>query len=178
MVCRDMAESILERLHLRTRYVRDLAASAAEEPAPMSMLDIKESVRSCLHLRDYLHAATGLFYAEAFGDKIQDYDQAGHLGMACFDAVRRAYEAVRQRLEATRTADWSDEERKEVERLASELKDMVNDLDTLQQDFHGRWPWARPDLLARSRTEEAVAKRRPAKVAFDEVRNRNRRMGD
>ncbi|HEV3258803.1 MAG TPA: hypothetical protein VG013_18170 [Gemmataceae bacterium] len=152
------------------------------DPAPVpdsgSSLDAIEGVQACLRLRDYLRDSVKLAFDEAFSGQTEDYNATGVMCQLAFKAALMTFEAVRGDVDAASVAAVSEGIRRRFKHIIQSFRKAEADLKELQGQFEASWPWEDASLLARSIAGEGAERRRPAKVAFDEIRSRHRRKGD
>lgn len=175
MVAQTMAQNILDGLHLRAQHVRSLIDLSRENPEhPVAFLDVQESVRSSLSLRDYLTDACKLFWDEAFNNLIDHYQSAGHLCLAGFDVALKTFAVVKARVELAASQGVPADVKLRLEEDIAAVESASAQVLRMRGDFAARWPWVKSDLLAQSLADQGP--RRSVKGLFDELRHRNRQV--
>jgi len=174
MVAQTMAQNILDGLQLRVQHVRSLLDHSQNVEAPVALLDVQESLRASVALRDYLSRVCKLLWTDAFDNRIDDYENAGHLCLSCFDAALKTFAAVSERAKLVVARSHPDDARLRFEEDFAVFEQAVNQVAQSRKDFAERWPWVRSELLEKSLAEHG--QRKSVKRLFDELRHRNRQV--
>lgn len=143
-----------------------------------ALLDAIEGLQACVRLSDYLRDNTRLAFDEAFGGGTEDYNATGAMCLAAFKAALMVFESVRGDVEVADAESAPEGIRHRFEEAVRDFRGAEAEIRRLCDQFEANWPWVREELLEQSLARGGAGRRRPAKVAFDEIRSRHRREGD
>jgi hypothetical protein len=180
----DMAASTLsQRIFRGVSRLADEALSflptdSVRQDDSGSLRDAIEGLKTCIRLHDYLRDSVNLALDEAFDGHIDEYNTTGLIFRAAFTASIILFDKVKETVEDIDSKDAPMALRRSFESVAQNYQDAAVSIRQLQIQFEKNWPWVDENLLAQSIGGVGVERRRPAKVAFDEIRSRHQRQGN
>ena len=176
MATLGMVQDILQGVGQRVTHLRSLTdPDRNDPPSPTFALNVKEGLRSCSLLRDYLKEALKLLIKEVIADKVDDYNMVGRMYQSGFDLALSACAAIRKRAWDVKAQGVPEEIRSQFEDAFKAFEQAATDIEGLKSEFAERWPWIDQEKLARSIADERLGvRRRSAKEVFDELRRRFR----
>ena len=171
-----MAQDILQGVNQRLDHLWSLTDPARNDaPNPAFALNVKEGLLSFVLLRSYLADALRLLFKELIEGGLDNYDVAGGMCLAGFEAALRFCEPLRKRAWDVRAKGVPEEIRLQFEEAVKDFEQAAADVEGLKREFAERWPWIDHDKLTRSISDERQGvRRRSAKEVFDELRHRVR----
>ncbi len=175
MVVTAMTPSILEGVARRVEYLRALTDPSRSEPTSASFfLDVMDGLRSGVLLRDYLREAGKLLWKEVIENELQESDFAGRMYLFSLSSARKTLAVVRGRAEEVNAAGLQDASIEFGKALAV-FDQATKDVEALEEDFKGRWPWLDEDKLQKSiAAEHQGVQRRSLQEIHDDLRRRVR----
>ncbi len=101
MTVTTMAEDLLSGVTVRSGFALSLIDPNRTEPdSPVSRLDLRDSVRACFQMRDFLIDAWRLSLGDAIDNRIDDYNAVGKICLVGFDIALKTFRAVQRALDA------------------------------------------------------------------------------
>ena len=170
----QMAQDILSGVQRRVAFALSLIDPNQTDPgSPVSQLNLRDSVRACLQIREYLTDGLRFALKSAAENRADDYNADGKMILAGFDVALKTIRAVGRALDAAvkegRLGDMDAHFEEEVARFRETASTLEHD----RAEFEARWPWFdEARLLESIAADRSGAPRKVAREAFREVRSR------
>ncbi len=176
MAVQRMPQDILEGVNQRVSHLLLLTDPENSDPATSAYyLNVREALRTCVLLREYLADALKILFTEVIQNTITDYNLVGGLYVAGFAASTRICGVIGKRAKEARAKGVPEDLRSQFDEAMSDFEAACREIEILKRNFSDRWPWVDQGKLAKSIADERQGVRRyPAKEVFDELRRRVR----
>jgi hypothetical protein len=169
-----MAQDILSGAQVRSSYALALIdVNRGESSLPVSRLDLRDSIRACLQLREYVTEACLEAWKETFANQVSDYNTTGILCLLTFDVALRTLRAVRRVLDTALEDGRLGDLDSYLEEEVAKFRETIPALEHARADFEARWPWFDEARLLESQAADRRGEpRKVTREAFREVRSR------
>jgi hypothetical protein len=179
MAATTMVEDILSGVGMRTDYALSLIDPNRTDPnAPGSRLNLRDSIRACLQIREYLAETLRFAWSDVAQGRINDYDRTGKIIVLGFEYALKTIRAVLRAVDSSISEGRFGAIDGHFEEVVAKFRETIPALEQSRDDFQTRWPW-----LDETRLQESVeadrqnAPRKVAPDAFREIRSRIQGVG-